>query len=256
MICHVAPVSLLAHSPDVRGIARIDQHRIDAGLLAAGDTEPLPALGHMPQRFVQRPGFAAVIGPEKPARHCACPNSARNPARFERPDLAERPGMGILTGILGLGRECRHGQLTPVSGAVAAPQLGSEMAKIQCGIDDAVGNSQHGRNRIAEKLYIGNVPDAVMAREFEQAFVGPDMEPLCHPLLPLASGQRLKNVDLVILRDHIRQPRAIVDRPAIDIDRDVPSQGSLIIQHITTQPRLRRKHRSERLGYCGACHLR
>jgi hypothetical protein len=38
---------------DVRGIARIDQHRIDAGLLAAGDTEPLPALGQMPQRFVQ-----------------------------------------------------------------------------------------------------------------------------------------------------------------------------------------------------------
>jgi len=33
---------------DVRGIARVDQHRIDAGLLAAGDTEPLPTLGHMP----------------------------------------------------------------------------------------------------------------------------------------------------------------------------------------------------------------
>jgi hypothetical protein len=130
------------------------------------------------------------------------------------------------------------------------------MPEIQCGIDDAVGNSQHGRNRIAEKLYVGNVPDAVMAREFEQTLVGPDMEPLCHPLLPLASGQRLKNVDLVILRDRIRQPRAIADRPAIDIDRDVPSQSSMIIQHITTQPRLRRKDRSERLGYCGACHLR
>jgi len=37
------------------------------------------------------------------------------------------------------------------------------------------------------------------------------------------------------LRDRIRQPRAIADRPAIDIDRDVPSQSSLIIQHITTQ---------------------
>jgi len=46
-----------------------------------------------------------------------------------------------------------------------------------------------------------------MASEFEQTLVGPDIEPLCHPLLPLASGQRLKNLDLVILRNHIRQPR-------------------------------------------------
>ena len=95
-----------------------------------------------------------------------------------------------------------------------------------------------------------------MAREFEQTLVGPDIESLCHPLLRLASGQRLKNIDLVILRDRIPQPRAIADRLAIDIDRDVPSQTSLIIQHITTQPRLRGKHRRKHLGYCGAGHLR
>src|SRR6516164_11120285 len=130
------------------------------------------------------------------------------------------------------------------------------MAEIQRGIDGAVGNSQHSRNRIAEKLYVDNVPDAVMARELEQTLVGPDKEPLCHPLLPLASGQRLKNVDLVILRDRIRQPRAIADWPTIDIDRDVPSQSSLIIHHITTQPRLRRKNSRERLADCGACYLR
>ena len=105
-------------------------------------------------------------------------------------------------------------------------------------------------------MYVGNVPDAVMAREFEQTLVGPDIELLCHPLLPLASRERLENVDLVILRDRIRQPRAIGDRLAIDIDRDVPSQSSLIIQHITTQPGLGRKHRSKCLGYCGACHPR
>src|SRR6516165_2285324 len=120
----------------------------------------------------------------------------------------------------------------------------------------AVSNSQHGRNGIAEKLYVGNIPDAVMAREFEQTLMGSDMEPLRHPLLPSAAGQRLKNVNLVIWRDRIRQMRAIADRPTIDIDRDVPSQSSLIIQHITTQPRLRRKHGRERLGYCGACHPR
>ena len=88
--------------------------------------------------------------------------------------------MGVVAGILGLGRECRHRELTPVSGGVAAPQFGSEMAEIQRGIDDAVGIGQHGRNWIAEKLYVDNVPHAVMAREFEQTFVGPDMEPLRH----------------------------------------------------------------------------
>ena len=41
--------------PDVGRIARIDQHRIDARLLAAGDAHPLPALSHAPQRLVQRP---------------------------------------------------------------------------------------------------------------------------------------------------------------------------------------------------------
>jgi len=86
--------------------------------------------------------------------------------------------MGIVTGILWLGRECRHWQLTPVSGVVAAPQLRSEMAEIQCGIHTPVSNSQHGRNGIAEKLYVGNIPDAVMAREFEQTLTGSDMEPL------------------------------------------------------------------------------
>src|SRR5205823_5300818 len=47
---------------DVVGMARIDQHGADAGLLAAGDALPLPALRHSPQRLVQRPGLAAVVG--------------------------------------------------------------------------------------------------------------------------------------------------------------------------------------------------
>src|SRR6185437_7469375 len=47
---------------DLVGPARIDQHRADAGLLAAGDAHPLPALGHGPQRFNERPAFAAIVG--------------------------------------------------------------------------------------------------------------------------------------------------------------------------------------------------
>jgi hypothetical protein len=52
---HEFPASVLAHTPAVEnigGIARADQHRVNPGLLAAGDTYPLPALGHEPQRLV------------------------------------------------------------------------------------------------------------------------------------------------------------------------------------------------------------
>src|SRR5919205_1139962 len=50
---------------DVVGVARIDQHRADAGLLATRHPHPLPPFRHEPQRLVQRPGLAAVIGTEE-----------------------------------------------------------------------------------------------------------------------------------------------------------------------------------------------
>src|SRR6266478_5891672 len=68
--------------------------------------------------------------------------------------------------------------------------LGQHILKLSASPDDpsckkaglgyTLGIGQHGRNWIAEKLYVDNVPHAVMAREFEQTFVGPDMEPLRH----------------------------------------------------------------------------
>src|SRR6202022_3665033 len=78
--------------------------------------------------------------------------------------------------------------------------------------------------------------------------------PSCPP--PSATGQRLKNVDLVFGPHWIRQPCAISDRVAVDIDRDMPTQSPLIIQHITAKPRMRSEHLRERLAYCDPCHLR
>src|SRR5207244_1341053 len=94
--------------------------------------------------------------------------------------------MGIIIGLLRLWRKRRDRQLTPGSGAVATPQLRPEMPEIERGIDRTVGVRQHRRNRIAEKLYVDDVPRAVMAHDFEQTLVGCDMEPLRHPLLPFS----------------------------------------------------------------------
>jgi len=66
------------------------------------------------------------------------------------------------------------------SGGVAAPQLGPEMAEIERGIDRAVDVGQYRRDRVAEKLHVGDLPDAMAARQLEETLVGCDMEPICH----------------------------------------------------------------------------
>src|SRR6185312_2378396 len=128
---------------DVAGIARIDEHGADAGLLAAGDAVPFAALGHAPERLVQRPGIAAVVRAEKPAGHGARPQAPGDSAGLEYPDLAERPRVGIVLAVLRFGRKHRRRQLTPGAGAVAAPQLGAEMAEIERRVD-GVTRRQHG----------------------------------------------------------------------------------------------------------------
>ena len=172
---------------DVGGVARIDQHRVDAGLLAARDARPLPALGHMPQCLVQRPGRAAVVGAEEPARHRACPEAPRCPARLEHPDLAQRPGMRIFPGLLRLWREHRDRHLAPRPGAVAVPQLGSEMAEIERRPERAFGIRQHRGDRISEEPDIDDFPDAVVARQLEKTLAGPDMQPIRHTSPPLTT---------------------------------------------------------------------
>ena len=57
------------------------------------------------------------------------------------------------------------------------------MAEIECGIDRTVGVGQHRRDRISEKLHVGDLPDAMAARQFEETLAGCDMKPICHPLL-------------------------------------------------------------------------
>src|SRR5213078_4032704 len=100
------------------------------------------------------------------------------------PDLVERPGMRVVAvrvfGLrLGLGREFRHRELAPRAVAVAPPQLGAEMAEIECRVDVAVLR-QHGRDRLTEEVDVGDLPTARAAGELEQALAGPDMDTIGH----------------------------------------------------------------------------
>src|SRR5690348_6822769 len=119
------------------GLARIDQHRADARLLAAGDAHPLLALGHEPQSFNERPTFARVVGAKQPAGHGAGPQPAGHETRFKRPDLAERPGMRIVSRAIGLGRKRRHAELAPGI-AFAFPEMRAEMAEIERGVERSI----------------------------------------------------------------------------------------------------------------------
>src|SRR5262249_12592526 len=101
----------------------------------ARDTKPLPTLGQTPKRLVQRPGFAAIVGEEEPARHRAGPQPAQYATRFEYPDLAERPGMRIVAGFRRFWRKGGNRNLVPPPRAVAPPQLGAEMAEVECSVD-------------------------------------------------------------------------------------------------------------------------
>ena len=91
--------------------------------------------------------------------------------------------MGIVAVVGWLRRKRRCGQLPPVAGRSAAPHLGPEMAEIECGVDGTVGIGQHRRDRVAEKLHVGDLPDAMAACQLEQTLAGSDMEPICHPFL-------------------------------------------------------------------------
>src|SRR5579883_1824909 len=170
--------------PDVVGGARIDEDRVDAGLLAAGDAEPFPPLRHAPQRLDEGPALAAVIGAEEPARHGAGPEPARNAALLERPDLAQGPGMRIVRRVRGLRREGRGRELAPVPAGFAAPELGAEMAEIERRMERAL-RRQHRRHRLAEEMHGVDFPPAAAARQLEEPLARPDMKPIGHPPSPL-----------------------------------------------------------------------
>jgi hypothetical protein len=55
------------------------------------------------------------------------------------------------------------------------------MAEIERRID-CIAQRQDGADGIAEKMRRGDIPMAVIGRELEQPFAGPDIEPLWHPL--------------------------------------------------------------------------
>src|SRR6185437_2387428 len=116
---------------------------MNARLLAARDTVPTPALGHAPQRLVERPALAAILGAEEPARHGAGPDAPGHTARLHHPDFAERPGMGVIGRIGGLLRKDRRRQFAPTVRTIATPQLGAEMAEIERAEQPAIRLRQH-----------------------------------------------------------------------------------------------------------------
>ncbi len=87
--------------------------------------------------------------------------------------------MRIIAGRRGLGRKRRRRQFAPPGAAVAAPQLGAEMAEIECRIE-RLAIAQHRRHRIAEKMRLDDIPMGALGRQLEQALAGPDIEPLWH----------------------------------------------------------------------------
>ena len=97
--------------------------------------------------------------------------------------LPSDQGWGSSPASSGFGGNAGTGSSRQLSAAVAAPQLGPEMAEIERGIDGAVGARQHRGKRVAEKMRVGDFPAAVMARDLEQTLVGRDIEPVRHPLL-------------------------------------------------------------------------
>ena len=95
--------------------------------------------------------------------------------------------MRIVTGILRLWRERRDRHLAPRARAVAAPQLGAEMAEIERRPDRTFGVRQHRGDRIAEEPNVGDFPDAIAARQLEETLAGPDMQPIPHASPPLTT---------------------------------------------------------------------
>jgi len=62
------------------------------------------------------------------------------------------------------------------------------------------------------------------------------------------------DVDLVTRPDRVGQAGAVIDQPAVDINREVPAQSTLVVEHIAAQCRARREHRGERGTDRGALH--
>src|SRR4051812_23289055 len=97
--------------------------------------------------------------------------------------------MRVVGRVLGFWRKHRSRKLAPPGSPVPAPQLRAEMAEIErgvnrvaCRIPCPTALGQHRADRIAEKVYIHNLPTGAAARQFEQPLARPDIKPLRHSL--------------------------------------------------------------------------
>jgi hypothetical protein len=65
---------------------------------------------------------------------------------------------------------------------IAPPQLGAEMPQVERRVNTSLVRQQRG-NRFAQKAYVHDFRGTAAHIEFEQAFAGPDKEPLSHACL-------------------------------------------------------------------------
>ncbi len=158
------------------GVARVDADRMDAGLVVPAAEPVRPGLV-VPQRLVQRPAFAAIVGPEQPARDGAGPQRARPicATRLQRPDHRHAGRVG---GVGAGRRKGRRGQLGPAFAViVGAVQLHAEMAEVERRIEGAVARiGQHRADRIAEEGRAGEAERRAVAGEAQQPLLGRDIE--------------------------------------------------------------------------------
>jgi hypothetical protein len=167
---------------DAVGIRGIDQHVGDPRHLAAGNAEPALALWHRPERVVELPAFATVVGSKQAARHGAGPNAAFDAARRQVPDAPHGPRMRIVLGIVGLRRKRGHLDLLPIAISDAAPEVRAEMAEVERG-EHGIALGQHGGDGVTQILRADDIPAGALARQFKQPLAGADVNPIRHGFL-------------------------------------------------------------------------
>ncbi len=246
---------------DVVVVGRVDADRVDPRVVVAA-AEPMFALGLAPQRLVQRPGCAAVLGAKQSARQRPGPQLAGplQTSRFQRPDQLH--GWSLRAGfLLRIRRGAGFLPGTPL--VFRAMQLHAEVPEVQRRVQHSVGRIvQDHRDRVAEKRRSRDRP-ARATFEREQALSRGDEEALAHggspvqrrvdgPARPSASRQRLRHEKLVRSLDGIAELVAVLDQVPVDEHGHVLPQAALVIEHVASQTGVVGKDTIENLPHRGS----
>jgi hypothetical protein len=142
--------------PDRPLVARVDEHRMDAGVVGAAP-EPTFAPRVIPERLDDLPRVAAVLRAEEGAGNRSAPQIARAGRRFEGPHAfvvprhRRAPRRVDVFDALGLRRVFGHWAVFPARAAVAgAFHLHAEVAHVLSDEQRAVRRAERHRDGIAK----------------------------------------------------------------------------------------------------------